>query len=49
MNHDIDLLISNYYRWGCVNKNISNEGVKELAVNISKLTNLIQLDLNLDR
>ena len=37
------------YSWGYQNKNINNEGVKELGVNISKLTNLTRLDLNLQR
>ena len=33
--------------WGNHNKNISNEGVKELAIAISKLMNLAELNLNL--
>ena len=42
-------LITNNYSWGHENKNISNEGVKELGVNISKLTSLTQLNFNLQR
>ena len=41
--------ITNNYSWGEGNNNISNEGLKELGVNISKLINLTQLNLNLDR
>ena len=37
------------YSWGWQNNKISNEGVKELGENISKLTNLTQLNLNLQR
>ena len=37
------------YSWDNLNNNISNEGVKELGVNISKLTNLTKLNLNLGR
>ena len=40
-------MITNNYSWGNGNKNISNEGVKELSLNISKLSNLTQLNLNL--
>ena len=40
-------MINNYYSWGYQNNNISNEGVKGLSVNISKLTNLTELNLNL--
>ena len=35
------------YSWGERNNNISNDGVKELGMNISKLTYLTQLNLNL--
>ena len=37
------------HSWDNLNNNISNEGVNELCVNISKLTNLTQLNLNLHR
>ena len=37
------------YSCGSGNINISNEGVEELGVNISKLTNLTQLHLNLTK
>ena len=39
--------MTNNYSWGYENENISNEGIKELGMNISKLTNLTQLKLNL--
>ena len=42
-------MINNYYSWGYENNDISNEGVKELGVNISKLANLTELNLNLQR
>ena len=41
--------MTNNYSWGWGNNEISNEGVKEFGVSISKLTNLTQLDLNLNR
>ena len=34
---------------GYLNEKITNEGIKELAVNISKLKNLTELNLNLRR
>ena len=40
-------IITNNYSWGYENKNISNEGIKELGLNLSKLINLTQLNLNL--
>ena len=42
-------IITNNYSYGYENDNISNEGVKELGVNISKLTNLTHLNLNLKK
>ena len=36
------------YSWSFENQNISDEGVKELGVNIAKLPNLTKLNLNLD-
>ena len=44
------IVTNNYswgHSWGHQNNNISNEGVKEFGVNISKLTNLSQLNLDL--
>ena len=40
--------MTNNYRFAKYNKNITVKGVKELGVNISKLTNITELNLNLD-
>ena len=34
--------------WAWKNINISNQGVKHLAMNVSKMINLNKLDLNLE-
>ena len=43
----LSIITKNDYSWGYQNNNISNDGVKELGLNISKLTSLTQLNLNL--
>ena len=40
-------IITKIYSWGDRNNKISNKGIQELGVNISKLTNLTQLNLDL--
>ena len=40
-------IITNNYSWGYENENINNDGFKELGVDISRLINLTQLNLNL--
>ena len=42
-------LINDNDSWGYQNEKITNEGIKELAINISKLKNLTELNLYLRR